>query len=60
MKKRMGRPKIGTQIAKGVIVAARFAPPEVKEIDGAVKRAKSTKSEWVRNCLLTAARSANV
>ena len=60
MKKRMGRPPIGTQVAKGVIVAARFSPPEVKEIQGAVKRAKLNKSTWVRKHLLAAARSGSV
>jgi hypothetical protein len=60
MKKRMGRPPIGTRNAKGKIVAARFSPPELKEINGAAKRAKLNKSEWVRNCLLSAARSGNV
>jgi hypothetical protein len=60
MKKRMGRPKIGIQVAKGIIVAARFSPPEVKELNGAARRAKANRSEWVRNCLLSAARSGNV
>jgi hypothetical protein len=60
MKKRMGRPPIGTQNAKGVIVAARFSPPEVREIRDAVKRARTNKSEWVRKCLLAAARSVNI
>lgn len=56
----MGRPKIGIQNAKGIIVAARFSPPEIKEIQDAVKRAGINKSEWVRNCLISAARSSNV
>lgn len=50
---------IDSSNAKGVIVAARFSPPEVKEIAGAVKRAGIGKSEWVRNHLLAAARSGN-
>jgi len=58
MKNVMGRPKLGPQVAKGEIVAVRFSPPEIKEIKAAVKRSGKNKSEWVRNCLLTAARSA--
>jgi hypothetical protein len=34
--------------------------PVERPIDGAVKRSKTSKSDWVRNCLLTAARSATV
>jgi hypothetical protein len=56
MKKVMGRPKIGIQNAKGIIIAARFSPPEVKEIDDAVKRANVNRSTWVRKSLLSSAR----
>jgi hypothetical protein len=56
MKKIMGRPKIGIQNAKGIIIAARFSPPEVKEIDGAVKRSNVNRSAWVRKSLLSSAR----
>ena len=57
---KVGRPRLQKGEAKGILVAARFAPPEVKEIDSAVKRSKTSKSQWVRNCLLTAARSGSV
>ncbi|HXD01337.1 MAG TPA: hypothetical protein VN048_18510 [Verrucomicrobiae bacterium] len=60
MKKVMGRPKIGIQAAKGKIVAARFSPPEYKEIDGAVKRSKLNKTQWVRSVLLSAAKAGTV
>jgi hypothetical protein len=57
---KVGRPKLQKGEAKGTLIAARFSPPEVKEIDGAVKRSNGNKSQWVRNCLLTAARSGTV
>jgi hypothetical protein len=51
-KKVMGRPKIGTQNAKGVLIAARFTPPEAKQIEQTARRAGLSKSEFVRKRLL--------
>jgi hypothetical protein len=48
----MGRPKIGTQNAKGVLIAARFTPPEAKQIEQTARRAGLSKSEFVRKRLL--------
>jgi hypothetical protein len=59
-KKVMGRPKIGTQNAKGVFFAARFTPGESKELDGAIRRAGQSKSDWIRKNLLSAARCGNL
>jgi hypothetical protein len=54
MKKKMGRPILGTQPAR-VFFAARFTPDEGKRIDGAIKQSKQSKSHWIRKALLSAA-----
>ena len=55
MNTKMGRPRLPKGQAKGVLIGARFSPPEARIVAGAVKRAKAVKSQWVRMCLLTAA-----
>ena len=55
MRKKVGRPKLTKAEAKGVLIGARFSPPEAKLVIEAVKRARKVKSEWVRSCLLAAA-----
>ena len=51
----MGRPRLPKGQAKGVLIGARFSPPEARIVTNAVRRAKAVKSQWVRMCLLTAA-----
>ena len=58
MTKKVGRPKVARSEFKGVVFGARFAPDEAKEVQSAIKLSKQRKSQWVRNCLLTAAQSA--
>jgi hypothetical protein len=55
MKTKVGRPKMAKGEAKGVLIGARFTPPEAKTVTDAVKRAGKVKSEWVRSILLSAA-----
>jgi len=55
MKKHAGRPKIGTQNAKGVSVTVRFTPPEAKQLEQAIRQTRQTKSDWIRQILLSAA-----
>jgi len=55
MKKHVGRPKIGTQNAKGVMVAVRFTPPEAKQLGEAIRQSQKRKSDWLREALLSAA-----
>ena len=57
MKKRMGRPKIGTANAKGVLVAARFTPGEARKINQAVSASGLSKSDWIRKHLLSTVES---
>jgi len=54
---KLGRPKLAKDKAKGVLVAARFSPEEVKAVERAIARARKNKSEWVRATLLRAART---
>ena len=54
--KKIGRPKIAKSDFKSVLIGARFAPEEAKQVHEAVKRSGLVKSEWVRNTLLGAAR----
>lgn len=53
----MGRPRLPKGKAKGVLIGARFSPPEAKIVVDAVRRARIVKSQWVRMCLLSAAAS---
>ena len=53
----MGRPKLPKGEIKGVLIGARFSPPEAKIVTDAVRRAKKVKSEWVRTTLISAATS---
>jgi hypothetical protein len=57
MKKTAGRPKLGIQNAKGIFFAARFSPIEAKQLNGAIRQAKQSKSGWMRKALLSAAGS---
>jgi hypothetical protein len=49
----MGRPKIGTQNAKGVFLSIRLTPPEAEQINCAAKRLGLTKSQYGRKILLS-------
>jgi hypothetical protein len=57
MKKRVGRPSIGTQNAKGEVFAVRVTPPEAKLIKAVIRDTKLDKSAWLRKALLSAAGS---
>jgi hypothetical protein len=52
MKKRAGRPRLGTQNAKGVFISARFTPIEAKQIREAITKSGLSKSDFVRKALL--------
>jgi hypothetical protein len=58
MKSKMGRPKLPKGEVKDVLLGAKFAPDEAKEIHAAVNREDVGKSEWIRKKLLAAARRA--
>jgi hypothetical protein len=54
--KKLGRPKLAKGEFKGVLIGARFAPDESKQVHAAIKRSGKVKSEWIRNTLLEAAK----
>lgn len=53
----MGRPKLAKGEARDIFISTRLSFPENEEIREAVKRSKLPKTEWVRNALLSVARS---
>jgi len=58
MKKKMGRPRLAKEKAKGIIIGARFSVDEAKAVHGAISRTGQKKPDWVRNALLAAAKMA--
>lgn len=53
----MGRPKLPKGEVKGVLLGAKFAPDEAKQVHAAVKRERMGKSAWIRKTLLSAAQA---
>jgi hypothetical protein len=51
MKKHAGRPRLGTQNAKGVLMALRFTPGEARQLKSAADQSKLSKSDFLRKCL---------
>jgi len=60
IKKHVGRPRLGTQNAKGKLFAARFTPPEAKHISAAIRQSGKSNSDWIRNALISAASGGKV
>jgi hypothetical protein len=54
--KKLGRPKLAKAEFKSILIGARFAPDESKQVHDAIKRSGKVKSEWVRDILLAASR----
>lgn len=52
--RRPGRPKLPKGEAKGKIIALRFDPNYLKQIDAAAKASKQSRSEWIRSTLSAA------
>jgi uncharacterized protein (DUF1778 family) len=55
MKKKLGRPRLPKDAAKGQVIRARVSGVEHAKIERAAKTAKAKLSDWVRNTLLKAA-----
>lgn len=53
----MGRPKLAKGAARAKFFSTRVSIPEHKEIADAIKRDGIKKPDWVRNALLSKARS---
>jgi hypothetical protein len=56
-KTRLGRPPMPRGSAREARLFCRLQESEVGEIEAAASRAKKTKSEWIREALLAAARA---
>jgi hypothetical protein len=54
---KIGRPTVPKAKYRGILMQARVSPDENKVILAAIKRAKDTKSDWIRKALLSAAGS---
>lgn len=53
----MGRPPISPKERLKAVYCARLRPDEQREVDGAIERSGKSKSDWLRDALLTAARA---
>lgn len=53
-KRKPGRPKLPKGEAKGKMIALRFDPDYLKQIDAAAKAGKQSRSEWIRSTLSAA------
>jgi hypothetical protein len=52
----IGRPKITAEKKRGKFISTRLSAKEATEIRDAIKGSGKTKSNWVRDALLNAAR----
>ncbi|MGA2660374.1 MAG: hypothetical protein ABSH34_22985 [Verrucomicrobiota bacterium] len=59
IQKHPGRPRLGTEHAKGVFFAARFNKAEAARLNAAIRLSGQKKSTWIRNTLLFAASDAS-
>jgi len=55
MSKKMGRPKVPKGQYRGILIQARLSPEENKTIQAAIAKSQHSKSDWIRNALLSAA-----
>jgi hypothetical protein len=57
-KKKMGRPSLPRKERLGRTLGARFRTEEEREVLRAIETSGKSQAEWIRDALLTAARSA--
>jgi hypothetical protein len=57
MKTKMGRPKLPKSKRRGILILARVSQDEHKELQVAIAKSPHSKSEWVRQALLSTARN---
>jgi hypothetical protein len=58
-KAKMGRPALPEKEKRGSFISTRLSPLEYQEIARAIRQSGEAKTEWVRKCLLAAARGAS-
>lgn len=51
----MGRPRLSAT-AKDVLIGARFGKEEAEQVNDAVRRSGTRKSDWLRRVVLSAAK----
>jgi hypothetical protein len=56
-KKKIGRPPLPRSEARAKYLSLRLRPDEQREVDDAIERSGKSKSDWLRDALLAAARS---
>jgi hypothetical protein len=54
--KKMGRPPVPKSKYRGKFFSLRLRPDEQREVEAAVTRSGKSKSDWLRDVLLAAAR----
>jgi hypothetical protein len=54
----MGRPVLPEDEKRSEFIKTRVSPPELAELESAIKASGETKNEWIRKKLLAAARRA--
>jgi hypothetical protein len=56
-KKKMGRPAFPADRVRAKYLSLRLRPDEQREVDAAIERSGKSKSDWLREALLAAARA---
>ncbi len=56
-KKKIGRPPLPRSKARGKYLSLRLRPDEQREVDAAIERSGKSKSDWLRDALLSVARA---
>jgi hypothetical protein len=56
-KSKIGRPKVPKSRARAKYLSLRLRPDEQREVDAAIERSRKSKSDWLRDVMLAAARS---
>jgi len=58
MKRKRGRPSLPKKKARGILVAVRMSPEEVRTVRAAIHQARARSSDWLRAAILAAAQNA--
>jgi hypothetical protein len=56
MKNKLGRPKVGREAEKSEFVSARLTQGEIKPVETSANESHQSKSEWVRNAVISEVR----
>ena len=56
MPNKVGRPRVSKEGALAELFAVRLRPDQAREVKAAIRKSGKTKSDWLRDALLQAAR----